>query len=206
LPGEEGRTLLGQKTELVGRDLELGTLEGALWRRLSAPKPSTVQGVLLLAPPGVGKSRLVREALLRATRDGLSFSLWLGRGDPTRAGAPLGLLSSALRKAIGLSEGEPPTVLSAKLWAYLSKRLSPVELPMVAEFLGELLGAPARSESIYLRAARQDPRLMNDQLRRAWLAFLSAECRAHPVLLWLEDLHWGDAASLHFIDEAMSAL
>src|SRR6476646_9316330 len=54
-----------------------------------------------------------------------------------------------------------------------------------------------------LRAARQDALLMSEQVRRAWLDFLHAETAAHPVLLVLEDLHWGDFGTVRFIDTAL---
>src|SRR5262249_59485212 len=38
---------------------------------------------------------------------------------------------------------------------------------------------------------------------RAWRAFLAAEAAAHPVLVVLEDLHWGDFGTVRFIDTAL---
>ena len=81
------------------------------------------------------------------------------------------------------------------------------ERTRVAEFLGELVGTPfPDEESIALRAARQDAQLMGDQMRRAWVDFLGAVCSAKPVLLVLEDLHWGDLPTVRFIDEALRRL
>src|SRR5262249_44124522 len=72
------------------------------------------------------------------------------------------------------------------------------------EFLGELIGTPFPEESsVQLRAARQDAMLMGDQMRRAWEDFISSECAAQPVLIVLEDLHWGDRPSVQFIDAAL---
>jgi tetratricopeptide (TPR) repeat protein len=45
---------------------------------------------------------------------------------------------------------------------------------------------------------------MGDQLRRAWETFLAAECAARPVLVVLEDLHWGDVPSVRFFDAALA--
>ncbi|HEX7840973.1 MAG TPA: hypothetical protein VF469_26030, partial [Kofleriaceae bacterium] len=84
-------------------------------------------------------------------------------------------------------------------------------------FLGELVGAPfpaaASGTAVVggatgaggapLRAARQDAQLMSEQMRRAWTDFLDAETSAHPVLLVLEDLHWGDFGTVRFIDTAL---
>ena len=57
-----------------------------------------------------------------------------------------------------------------------------------------------------LRAARRDPTLMGDQMRRAWEDWLAAECGAQPVVLVLEDLHWGDLPTVRFVDAALRNL
>ena len=47
---------------------------------------------------------------------------------------------------------------------------------------------------------------MGDQMRRAWEDLLAAECAVHPVLIVLEDLHWGDLPSVKFVDAALRNL
>jgi tetratricopeptide (TPR) repeat protein len=44
---------------------------------------------------------------------------------------------------------------------------------------------------------------MNDRLRAVWHAWLGAELAARPVVLALEDLHWGDAPTVAFVDDAL---
>jgi tetratricopeptide (TPR) repeat protein len=76
----------------------------------------------------------------------------------------------------------------------------------VTEFLAELVGAPfpgGDDGRTQLRAARQDAQLMSEQMRKAWLDFLQAETSAHPVVIVLEDLHWGDFGTVRFIDAAL---
>ncbi len=51
-----------------------------------------------------------------------------------------------------------------------------------------------------------DPQLMSTQVGRALVTFLRAECAHHPVLLVLEDLHWGDALTVRLVDEALREL
>ena len=47
---------------------------------------------------------------------------------------------------------------------------------------------------------------MGDGMRRAFEDWLAAECAAHPVLLVLEDLHWGDLGTVSFLDGALRNL
>ncbi|HEX7841277.1 MAG TPA: hypothetical protein VF469_27555, partial [Kofleriaceae bacterium] len=44
---------------------------------------------------------------------------------------------------------------------------------------------------------------MSEQMSKAWMDFLDAETSVHPVLLVLEDLHWGDFGTVRFIDTAL---
>src|SRR5262249_1266065 len=100
-----------------------------------------------------------------------------------------------------------------KLGVRVAARVPPADRDRVAAFLGELAGRPmpddngaAGAASAALRVARQDAQLMSEQMRRAWLDFLHAETSAHPVLLVLEDLHWGDFGTVRFIDAALRDL
>jgi eukaryotic-like serine/threonine-protein kinase len=47
---------------------------------------------------------------------------------------------------------------------------------------------------------------MGEQMRQAFVDFLQAECAAHPLVLVLEDLHWGDPPTIRFVDAALRAL
>jgi hypothetical protein len=77
----------------------------------------------------------------------------------------------------------------------------------VVAFMGELSGLPFPDEhDVRLRAARQDPLVMSDQVTEAALDFLRAECAARPVLLVLEDLHWGDALTVKLCGTALRKL
>ena len=45
-----------------------------------------------------------------------------------------------------------------------------------------------------------------DLLRAAWTEWIEAECAERPIVLVLEDLHWGDRASVAFVGAALRAL
>ncbi|WP_438022416.1 hypothetical protein [Sorangium sp. So ce233] len=54
-----------------------------------------------------------------------------------------------------------------------------------------------------LRAARKKPVLMGDRIRLAFEELVRAECQRQPVLLVLEDLHWGDLPTVNLVDAAL---
>jgi len=199
--GEGTRLLLGKATPCVGRDRELAMLRALFTESV---EDGTAQAALVVAPPGVGKSRLAHELLQELRARGEAVSIWIARGDAQRAGSPLGMLGQVLHRACGIREGEPLEVRRAKLSAQVSAWVSPSEQRRVAEFLGEIVGAPFPDEdSVPLRSARQDAQLMADQVRAAFLDFVGAACEKTPVLVLLEDLHWGDRTTVQLLDAAL---
>ncbi|XXY50810.1 protein kinase [Sorangium sp. So ce269] len=195
--------LLGRPTPCVGRDRELALLDAAFSHCVEESTPSAV---LVTAPAGAGKSRL-RTELIRRLRDrGEEVEVWIGRGDPISAGSAFALLAPALRRAIGLFDGEPNEARQHKIRARV-ERYCRGDSARTAAFLGELIGVPfPDGDSVQLMAARRSPVLMSDQIRLAWEELLRAECSARPVLLVLEDLHWGDLPSVMLVDSALRNL
>jgi tetratricopeptide (TPR) repeat protein len=199
------RTLLGRPTSCVGRDWELGALACILDECLEEP---AARVAVVTAAAGMGKSRIGAEFVGRVRERHPEVAIWAGRGDSLRAGSTLDLLAQALRGALGIFEGEPLSARHDKLCARVVERVPPADRHRVIAFLGELVGAPLSDDAVgavgaALRAARQDAQLMSEQMRRAWLDFLQAEASAHPILLVLDDLHWGDFGTVRFIDAAL---
>ncbi|APR81297.1 Adenylate cyclase [Minicystis rosea] len=201
---EQEPTLLGRPTTLVGRERELRLLETLFAECIEEP---LARAVLVTAPPGVGKSRLVRELLRVVERRDEAVSVWQGQGDLLRTGSALGLLRAVLRGVLGLHEGEPIEVRRRKVRARVAQHVPEAARARTAAFLGELVAVPfPDDETPALVAARRDPELMGEQMARAWEDFLRAECAVRPVLLVLDDLQWGDLPSARFIDSALRRL
>ncbi len=202
---EEARTLLGKPTPCVGRERELSTLRG-LWEECLAEPMS--RAVVVTAGAGVGKSRLRSEFVRQSHQPGEPAEVWMARGDPISAGAAFGMIGQLVRRAGGVAEAEPLAVRQQKLRARIARHLASTDATRVVEFLSELAGAPLAADDAgpELRAARLDPRAMGDQMLRAFEDFLAAECAAQPLLIVLEDLHWGDAPSVRFVDSALRNL
>ena len=190
----DARMLLGKATPCVGRERELRMLEGLFE---DCAREGGAQAVVVTAPPGVGKSRLGREFLRKVQ----------ARGDPLRSGSVFGLLAELIQRACGIRGGEPLDVRRDRLESRVAERIDEGERPRVAEFLGEVSGVLFPDEqSLRLRAARRDAQLMHDQIRSAFLDFVRAECSANPVLIVLEDLHWGDSPTVQLLDRALRDL
>ncbi|HTJ40799.1 MAG TPA: protein kinase [Kofleriaceae bacterium] len=200
IDADELRTVLGKTTPLVAREAELGALVAAWDACVAEPG---ARAALITSAPGLGKSRLRHELVARV---GEKASVLVGRGDVTAAGAAFGVIASAIRDAAHVLDGEPANVQRDKLVARAARHLGDDAAPRVAAFLGEIVSVRFPDDDVAVRAARFDPALMAEQLRRAWLDFVRAECAAGPVVIVAEDLHWADPLSIAYLDLALRDL
>ena len=198
------RPLMGRPTPFVGREQELALLELTLSTSIEEP---TARTMLVTGAAGAGKSRLIHEFLRRVEQRDLPVQVLRGQGKPLDVGTSYGLLAQVLRQLCGISKTEGLKSSRARLFERVGRHLPADQAHDVAMFLGELCALPfSEEESERLRAARSDTRRMGEQVNRALVTFLQAECAQRPLLLVLEDLHWSDAATIRLIDEVLREL
>jgi eukaryotic-like serine/threonine-protein kinase len=192
------RSLMGKRTPFVGRDKELRLLQATL-EEASAERVARV--VLVTGPPGIGKSRLSNEWLaplvsLPAVR------VLVAKAEPMTQASASSLVRPLLRSAVGARNADCPLDEYSRLRQYVERIAPGPAASQTAEFLGEVLGISSEEPSAFLRAARKDPEIMREQIRRALQVWIDAETALNPVVVILEDLHWSDPASVSFLVEA----
>ena len=200
-PSRKG--FFGVASPFVGRNRELRMLRELFEE---ATIESTASVAMVTGAAGVGKTRLVDEWLSGLSQpDGASeVEVWIGRSDPLAAGSPLGLIASAVRSAARVVRGDVAAIAQRKLRSRVAQDVVASDVDRITHFLAEIIGAPFPDEkSVEIRAARTDPTLMGDQLRRAFAQFVDAVSASRPLVLVLEDAHWGDAASVRVIEAAL---
>ena len=151
---------------LVGRDAELARLRGLLH---DAAAGRAVTG-LVSGDAGIGKSRLVAEAMQIAERDG--FTVLCGQCAEIGDSVPYLPFADAFRAA-------PPSIEKA-----IKAR------PVLSRLLPD--GDGQAHEADWAGLARQ-------QMFGAVLSLLSELAADSPVLLVIEDLHWADATTRHLL-------
>ena len=230
-PRPEGtRELLGIRTPIVGREVELATLSAALSASFSEDEPGA-RVALVIAPPGCGKSRLRQELVRRALARKDAVAVLSTVGDPSASGCAYALLATVLRRQCGLDVSAPVSQQQQALVAYMARTHPQAQSELHVEFLAELcaipfLPAPAAAgpaaassdplspagnvveDAAYprLRSARQSPSLMADQIAAAFTTWIRLECQRQPVLLVVEDLHAADVASVRLLEGLVPAL
>ena len=202
---DAGRTLLGRPTPLVGRRRELTTAR-ALWDEC-VDEP-VARALLVLGDAGMGKSRLRRE-LTRAivSQEAGNVEVLFGPADSLGAGSPFVMAAPLVRSAAGIADADGVDARRAKLQARVARAVPGPEAVRIAAFLGEMIGTSFVDADVpELAAARRDPLLMNAAMTSAWVDWLRAETERRPVLLVLEDLHWGNLVSVKLVDAALQRL
>ncbi|MCC6644725.1 MAG: protein kinase [Polyangiaceae bacterium] len=195
------RPLLGRATPFVGRERERDALLDAVDRMLEERAPAAV---VVTGGAGLGKSRLVHEVLAALARSHPEVAVWLAAADPMASGAPLALLAQIVRRAAGVGPDTPRDASLAALRAHVDGRIAANDRAHVEALFVEL--AADRPDDVAAATLRGDPAATGERIRRGFGAFLAMACATRPVIVVLEDLHWGDAASVRMLESAMAAL
>ena len=171
---------------LVGRERELAAVREAL----STLQAGSSRLLLVVAPPGVGKSRFVTEVGSAALAEGLADDVWGTRLRPE--GGPFDALVELLGAALGSRAGDVPERADLERRLVSSGVLAPARAAVVADALLSIAGTgPSAGDE-------EDPR----RRAAAWLDGLDA-LAAGRALLWIaEDLHWAGPDLLAVLDEA----
>ncbi|MBK8258062.1 MAG: protein kinase [Polyangiaceae bacterium] len=192
------------QSTFVGRERELGVLTAVYGDCVWSPR---ARAVIVTAPSGYGKSRLVRELLTAVRAHEQPADIWVARGDAMSKGSPFGMLARLIRGAATIEGGESPEAQSRKLKERVARVVPPADVDRVSRFLGEVARIRfAPTASLPVVAAVQDARLMGAQIRRAFEEWLAAETAQQPIVIVLEDLDDGDKPSLEVIETARKNL
>ena len=169
---------------LVGRDRELALIH-SLWTRAVAERRPHL--VTVLGPPGIGKSRLCREASALVEADG--GRVLRGRCLPYGAQTGYQAFPQLLRGASGILESDSANVAREKLRRVIDGLLPAAEAADTSRYLALLLG-------LGLDDSVEESRLLFFAARR----FVECAGIATPTLLVFEDIHWAQSSELELLE------
>lgn len=185
-------------TPLVGRDYELDLVAHA-WERARAGEGALVY---VVGDAGVGKSRLITEALSRCV-EASDVPVHWGRCLSYGQGVGLSLIADLLRSITRVHDHEDAEALQRSLSEAVESFLdgeSAAARDAAVDVLGEVLGLPPGTSSV----SAADPQARRQVLIRSLRALLAGLTAAGPAILVLEDLHWIDAASAAVLTDILA--
>ena len=163
---------------MLGRATELGVL---LERIEEAYRRSRPELVTVAGTAGVGKSRLVREAIGAV---GARAWVLVGRCLPYGDGITWWPVREIIHEAAGIDESDDVAAARARLSALVGESgVDPRVEPIVAGTIG------LSSEAV-----------VSDERFWALRSLLEGLGRQRPLLLVVEDLHWAEPTLLHFVE------
>jgi transcriptional regulator with AAA-type ATPase domain/class 3 adenylate cyclase/tetratricopeptide (TPR) repeat protein len=174
-------------TEFIGREGEHATLEG----RLASAIAGRGQVVGIVGEAGIGKSRLVYEFRKSLAHGRVT---WLeahcaADGQTT----PYGPILEILNTNFQIEEGDSATQIDEKLRQGLQRIDG--DLPRILPWLREPFGLPGEDDAL----KHLTPKERRQKTFEAIQALTVAGSRRRPHVLVVEDLHWIDKTSEHYL-------
>jgi predicted ATPase/signal transduction histidine kinase/tRNA A-37 threonylcarbamoyl transferase component Bud32 len=179
---------------LYGREQESGALLGAFERVVATGAPALV---LVSGYAGVGKTTLVRELYKPIVRERGYFVA--GKFDRYDRGIPYATLVQAWQELLRELYSEPPEEVAR--WGQMLREALGINAPLLIDILPELelfVGPQAPVAALTLAEAERRFLLVARQL----IGVVAK--REHPLVLFLDDLQWADAASLKLLEALLT--
>lgn len=183
---------------LVGRRFDLDAVV-ALFDDVVATGQSRL--VTVVGPAGIGKSRLVREAITAVSRSHPSARILVGRCVAAERGMTWWPLAELLYQLCEISFEDSAETAGAKLREglipiFIRAGLADGELDPIVFALAATAAIAVPDNPL----DRSEPTLVADELGRAWPRFLSACAADEPTLIVIEDLHWAGEQMLEMVE------
>ena len=177
----------------VGREAELAQLMSAFERSYEDRTPVVVT---VIGAPGIGKTRLRREALSRIASHVAAPHIALVRCEPFAKSHALGVVAEVARALVGISKGAKLEDATAAIATLIEKEAAHIQGPG-RDLVARLIANEPLPEPDSARGAR-------DALWIALTEMAVAVARKSPLVVVVEDAQWADNESLAWIDHLLA--
>ena len=182
----------------VGRRFDLDAVAALFEDVVATGQPRMVT---VVGPAGIGKSRLVREAITAVSTRHPSARILIGRCVAAERGMTWWPLAELLHQLCGISLEDSAETAGTKLREGLTSIL--IRAGIADGELDPTVFALAATAAIAVPGNpldRSEPTLVADELGRTWPRFLSACAAGEPTLIVIEDLHWAGQQMLEMVE------
>ncbi len=176
-----------RRVPLVGRDADIEQLELVARRVVQERRPFLIS---LIAPAGIGKTRLVEEFLDRLPAIVPHATVAIAQCLPYGQRLTYWPLRGALFRLIGIAEDSHPAVIREAVRSWV-RDAGLEEAERVANLLSATVGV-GEVEGVD-----------RDSLFGAWRAMIEAAAKRGPLVLIFEDLHWSSDSLLDLFEFVM---
>lgn len=183
----KARTPRRERLPLIGRETDLQQLQLVARRAINDRRASMVS---VIAPAGVGKTRLVEEFLDWLPTIAPQATVTTAQCLPYGQQLTYWPMRQVLLTLTGTTEETPPGQIRDAIWIWL-KRIGVVDPDRDARLLAATIGE-AGIEGVD-----------KDQLFAAWRSALEATARQNPLVIVFEDLHWSSDSLLDLAEFVM---
>jgi tetratricopeptide (TPR) repeat protein len=187
---------------LVGRVTETREIERAY--NLARDKKQA-RTVTILGATGMGKTRVVRDFLVRVREGGSASRVF--RGTAREGGPAYEVFARVLRARFGIVEGMDAEAAKAQVRAHVAAVHEDRKVGDVAYFLGQLLDL-AFADSPLIKAVEGDPQQVRLMRRAVIKSFLETDANkgTDPLVLVFDDLQWAHDDSLDLLAYLIESL
>ena len=190
------------RARVVGRERELAVLGGLLDETVETRTPRLA---VVYGPAGIGKSRLVREAIDLAQSERPDLTILRGRCPAVGQGITYWPLAEIVRGACGISLDESGPEAQEKLRDRAAAILAGAGVDRAD--IDATVFALATTAGIDLPdnpLDRSRPATVATELSRRWPQFLSALGKRRPAIVVIEDLHWASDQVVEMVERLLA--
>lgn len=185
---------------LVGRGPELRELEEALALALSSKKPQTVT---IVGSPGIGKTRLLDELLVKLRERERRLRVF--RTQVRENASAQSLVARILRQRFQIPETMPPAEAKERLRAEVAEVLGNDRVDEFLFFLGAFLDLEF-ADSPFTKAIEDDPRELRRVSQAVLRRALEVDAQRQPMVVVFDDVHHAQDDALDLIEYLATSL
>ncbi len=183
------------RAPLHGRIRESDALRDMYQRVVAGGRPHLIT---VIGPPGVGKSRLVREFIDWASLADPALTTLAGRCLPYGEDTTHRPLAEVLIDLMGMPTASDADEAAARISELVGRHLPADETVLATDALLRMVGLQSP-----IPGTPPGPRRIRELLRTTWTSLLSGLAADGPVVLLVEDIHWAGDALLDLLEHVV---